>query len=184
MKRWIWIALAALAVSPAISSAATVGVGVFGGTSIPIVQEDNDRGPMYGLRVPINLTPIVSIEPYYGSTQGGDKNETVAGVTYTRAGIDNTAFGVHVLFMFGTGVQFYPFVGLASNHLKRDGLDESQTGYDFGLGFGFKLPVVGLSAHARGGANIVTSPASSETSRKWGEITLGVSYNFYHSVIP
>jgi len=33
---------------------------------------------------------------------------------------------------------------------------------------------------ARGALNVVTDPASSDASRKWGEITVGVSYAIFH----
>jgi hypothetical protein len=181
MKKLLCAALIVLAALPASAHAMSVGLGVYGGMSIPIVQEDNGQGSLYGVRVPVSLTPIVVLEPYYASTQGGNKDQGVSGITYTYDGIDNTSYGVNVLFAMG---MMYPFAGLNSNHLKRSGLDETKTGYDFGLGVGFKLPIVGLSANARGALNIVSSPASTQSSRKWGEVTVGVSYDVFHSMIP
>jgi hypothetical protein len=89
-----------------------------------------------------------------------------------------------VLFEFGTGFRLFPFVGLNSNHLTRSGLDQTETGYDLGLGLGFKLPLAGLGADVRGALNMVTDPASSDASRKWAEITVGVSYSFLHVATP
>jgi hypothetical protein len=179
MKKQVLAGVLALALLPAAARAATIGIGAYGGSSIPLVQEDNGSGSMYGLRVPVGLIPMVTVEPFYASTSGGSKSQTAAGVTLTRDGIDVTSYGANLLLTFGGVVQMFPFAGVSSNHLKRAGLDATQTGYDFGLGLGFKLPLVGLSANVRGAANIVTDPASTEASRKWGEVTVGVAYNLF-----
>jgi hypothetical protein len=136
--------------------------------------------------VPVNFVPMLTVEPFFAKTSGGDKTQTAGPLSVTFPGIDVTSYGANVLFTFGTGLQMYPFAGVSTNNLKRQGLDATQTGYDFGLGLGFKLPLVGLSAHARGQANIVTDPAASQASRKWAEITVGVSYSLFHfpPVIP
>lgn len=169
-------ALFLLALLAGAAGAATVGLGVFGGGSFAAVQDDNGNGPIFGVRVPVNLVPLITVEPYFASTSGGDKTQTISGISYTRSGIDVTSFGANVLFTFGTAYQMYPYVGIGSNHLKRAGLDQSETGYTFGLGMGFKLPLANLTANVRAGANMVTDPASTETSRKWADVTAGVSY--------
>ena len=179
-RKLLSAALLIVALAPGAAGAASVGLGVYGGASIPLVQDDNGSGSLFGLRVPVNLVPLLTVEPYFAKTSGGDKSQDVGGISYTRSGIDDTAFGANVLFTFGTGMQLYPFVGVGSNHLKRPGLDATQTGYDFGLGLGFKVPVTGLSVQLRGALNMVTDPGSTETSRKWGEITAGVSYGLLH----
>ena len=179
-RKSLLAALLLLALAPAAAGSATIGLGVFGGASVPLVQDDNGSGSIFGLRAPVNLVPLITVEPYFAKTSGGDKDQDVGGITYTRSGIDDTAFGANVLLTFGTGYQFYPFVGVGSNHLKRDGLDATQTGYDFGLGLGFKVPVANLSVAIRGALNMVTDPGSTDTSRKWGEVTAGVSYGLLH----
>jgi len=68
--------------------------------------------------------------------------------------------------------------------MTRDGMDERKTGYDFGMGLGFKLPLANLSGDVRAGVNMVVSPASTESSRKWGEITVGVAYGIYKLPVP
>ena len=72
VKRWCGIALLALALVPVAAEAGGIGIGVFGGASIPIVQDDNGSGPIFGVRVPFKLIPLVTIEPYFGATKGGD----------------------------------------------------------------------------------------------------------------
>jgi hypothetical protein len=175
-------ALLLLALVSGPAAAVSVGVGAYGGVSIPVVQDDNGNGSIFGFRVPVKIIPLISAEGYYASTAGGDKSVDAAGVTYTRSGIDNTSFGVNALFTFGTGMQMFPFVGIGSNHLKRDGLDATETGYDFGLGLGFKLPLTGLSGDARGTFNVVTDAGSSQASRKWAELTVGVNYALFKAL--
>jgi outer membrane protein with beta-barrel domain len=158
--------------------AVSVGIGAFGGASFPLVQDDNGQGSVFGVRVPVSVVPLIAIEPYFGSTHGGSKDQTVAGLTFTRDGIDVTSYGANLLLKFGGPLQFYPFAGMSSSHLKRTGLDETDTAYDFGLGLGIKLPLVGLSVDGRGELDAAVDKASSDASRKWANVTLGVSYAF------
>jgi hypothetical protein len=178
--------VALLALTPGAARAISVGAGAYGGWSIPVVQDDNGNGSLWGLRLPVNFTPMVSLEPYFGSTSGGSKTQDLGGgLSTTREGIDVTSYGVNALLSFGAGFKFMPFAGLGSNRMKRAGLDQSETGYDFGLGLGFSLPVAHLGVDLRGALNIVQDPATSQASRKWAEITAGVSYAFYHTpIIP
>ena len=179
MKRHVMgITMLALALAAGTAGATSVGVGVFGGASVPLVQDDTGRGNIYGLRVPINLLPLISVEPFYASSAMGDKDQTIAGLSYTRDGGDITAFGVNA--MLGglglPGVKFYPFAGIANYSLKRTGnSDVTDMGYDFGLGLAFS-PVSKLQVNVRGEFVMV---ATDETSRKFGNVTLGASYNLF-----
>jgi hypothetical protein len=174
-------ALLLLALVSGSAAAVSVGLGAYGGKSIAVIlQNDIKPGSIFGLRVPVKITPLVSAEAYYASTAGGDQSVGVAGLTYTISRVDDTAFGVNALFTFGTGMQFFPFAGIGSNHLKGDRLDVTQTGYDFGMGIGFKLPLPGLSGDVRGALNIVPSPG--EASRKWAELTVGLNYALFKAL--
>lgn len=173
------LAAAVVAALPAPAAAFGIGIGVFGGTSIPVVQDDNGAGTQFGVRLPVTVAPMLTVEPYYATTSAGDKEQEVGGVPYTRSGIDVTSFGVNALLTFGAGFQMSPYVGVGSNTLERDGLDATETGYTFGLGFRFGLPLAKLALHARGGLNMVLEEGSSETSRKWVDATLGVSYGLF-----
>lgn len=174
MKRVIAsAALLALLASAGAAHALSVGVGAFGGVSVPIVQDDTGQGSQFGIRVPVNLVPMVNVEPYFASTSGGDAEEDFG----TRTGLDVSAFGANLLFPFGAGIRFFPFVGIGSHTLKREGQDDiTKTGYNFGLGLGFSPPVAGLSIDVRGELNAVVD---GDVSRKWANATVGVSYNFF-----
>lgn len=176
-KRIILLALVAMAVAPHAARAVGIGVGAFGGVSVPVVQDDNGQGTVFGIRVPVSLVPLLTVEPYYAKTSGGDKDQDVGGITYTRSGIDVTSFGVNAMLKFGAGLQFYPYVGIGSSKLERDALDASSTSYNFGLGIGIAPPIANLSVHLRGELQAVLDENESDVSRKWANVTLGVHYN-------
>jgi hypothetical protein len=88
-----------------------------------------------------------------------------------------SAFGANALLTFGgEKFQFYPFVGLASFRLTRDGSDDiSDAGYNFGLGLGIS-PVSKFTIHIRGEFSMI---ATDETSQKFANATGGVSYALF-----
>jgi hypothetical protein len=176
MRRKLFIALLVCALVPAAAHAGTVAAEAFGGLSIPIVQDDNGQGSTFGARVPVALNGKLTIEPFFSSASGGDKDVDVGGLTYTRSGIDVTSFGASLLVTFGG---FYPYAGIGSYALERAGMDYTQTGYSFGLGYHIPIGVPKLAVDLRGGVIAVVEETSSATARKWGDVTVGVSYNVF-----
>jgi hypothetical protein len=161
---------------PAASDAASLGVGVFGGASIPVVQEDTGSGALFGVRVPVNVVPLLTIEPFFARSALGSVSETYAGIEYERSGFDVNAFGVNFILggagLIG-GLPMYPYGGIASHSLSRDGSEDlTEIGYEVGLGFGFSVPP-GVGINLRGGFDVVVTD---ETSRKFVNVTLGLSY--------
>ena len=181
MRKAIVLMLFALALLPCTAGAVSIGVGAFGGMSIPVLQDDNGQGSVFGLRVPVVLIPLVTVEPYYAKTACGDIEQEVGGETIKRSGMDVDGFGANVLLTFGTGVQMYPFLGIGSSTMQRvDMEDVTNTTYTFGLGFGFS-PMPKLSIHARGE---MAAAVDGETSRKWANVTVGVTYKVFSTPIP
>ena len=176
MRRITALMLVTLALSAGVARAASFGIGAFGGMSIPVLQDDTDRGTMYGLRVPVKLVPLVTIEPYYAASNLGDKTTTVAGLSYTRQGFDETAFGANAMLTMGGPISFYPFAGLGQTKLKRTGFDQSFPTYNFGLGLGIS-PMPNISIHIR--CELQAVSLASGTSRKFGNATIGASYALF-----
>ena len=56
--RVLWVALTVLALATGTARAGSIGVGVFGGASAPVLQDDEDNGSIYGVRVPVKLVPL------------------------------------------------------------------------------------------------------------------------------
>lgn len=175
MKRLLALTLVLLAGSAGVASAGGIGLGAYAGMSFPVVQEDVSQGSLFGLRVPVTLVPLVTVEPYWASSSLGDKDQTIGNLTYTREGFDESAFGLNAMLTTGGPVQFYPFVGIGSTKLKRSGYDASLTTYNAGFGVGFS-PVPKVSVHVRGEFQMAVD---GEASRKFGNVTLGASYALF-----
>jgi hypothetical protein len=181
MRRAMVLVLFALTLLPCTAAAVSVGVGAFGGMSIPILQDDTGQGTLLGLRAPVRLLPLVTVEPYFAKLTGGDKDQDLEGTTITRSGINANGFGANVLLTFGSKLQLYPFAGVGSYTLQRSNMeDATNTTYTFGLGLGVS-PMPKLSVHLRGE---LAAAVDGETSRKWANATLGVSYNIFSTPIP
>ncbi len=177
----LFAAVFALALSTSVARAGSVGIGAFGGMSIPIVQDDNGSGPVFGIRVPVALIPLLTVEPYFGSTSGGEAEEDIGGTTYTREGFDITSFGANAMLTMGGPIQFYPFIGIGSHSLKRTGVeDRSEIGFGGGFGVGFS-PVPKLWAHIRAEASSINVGSGSRT---FVNATAGVSYSVFSFPAP
>lgn len=177
-----WVALGlglAFAASPAAAMDPLIGASAFGGASIPIVQDDNGPGPIYGIRVPVNLLQYLTLEPYFAHTGGGEADETFGGVGYTRSGFDVNAYGINAVVGnsgLTNGFSFFPYAGIGSHALTRDGSDDrTEFGFQFGLGVAF-TPMPALSVNVRGELNAVVTD---QTSRKFGNVTAGVAYRIF-----
>ena len=176
MRRWASGAMVALTLAFSASAAHAVGVGVsaFGGMSFPILQDDVGSGSQFGVRVPVKVIPLVTVEPFYASSALGDKTEDFAGLSYTRDGGKMTSFGANVLLTTGGPVSFYPFVGITSQKWTREGSsDLNEAGWNFGLGVGF-APAPKFGVDVRGELNMMTT---GDTSRKYANATVGVTYH-------
>jgi len=176
MKSRILAALFALALLPAVAAAGSVGIGAFGGASLPVLNDNASTGGLAGVRVPINLLPLLTVEPFYAQSRLGDTEDTFAGQSYTRSGPELYTYGANAVFKFGEGVKFYPLVGIGSTKIEQEGSDDvTDTSLNFGLGFGFS-PMPKLDIDLRGELSAVVT---GDTSRKFGNFTLGVSYAIF-----
>jgi hypothetical protein len=175
MKRSLSLALLLLLALPCASRAASIGVGVFGGETWPVLQDDAGKGTLVGVRAPIKLVPFFRVEPYYASTSLADKVTNVAGVTYTRQGFDEKTYGVNAMLAAGGPVSFYPYAGVGRTSLSRSSFDKTLTTYNLGAGFGFSA-VPKLSVDVRGELQAVVD---GQTTRKFANATAGLSYSLF-----
>lgn len=140
-KAIILAALALLVVSRPAAAETAWGIAAFGGPSFPVAQDDNDgQGVTYGLRFPAHFGFFLSVEPHFDWTNGGETDETIGGVEYTRDGIDVKQAGMNLILGNPTkpGFRIYPYVGLGHYSLKGEGREDLQKiGYNGGLGLGF-----------------------------------------------
>jgi hypothetical protein len=185
MRKLFTLAALALILTAASANAVTIGVGAFGGLSIPIVNDLSTQGSVFGVRAPVGLSPMFTAEAFYSQSALGDAEESFGGpVTYTRDGGEVTGFGANLLLNMGSGAtRFFPFAGIGSYKIERSGSEEiSEVGYNFGLGIGFgvsSLPA--LSFDVRGEALMIKT---GDTSQKLGNVTAGVTYKFFSTPTP
>jgi hypothetical protein len=174
MRRILTAALAVLALCAGRAGAAEIGVGAFGGVSIPVLNDLSKQGTQFGARVPVNLLPLLTVEPFFATSSLGDAEETFVGISYTRDGGKVTGFGANALLTFGSpAFRLFPIVGIGSYKTERDGAEElTDIGYNFGLGVGFS-PIPKLSVSVRGELNMIVTD---ETSQKAANVTVGASY--------
>ena len=169
------VALVALVLTAGVAHAASLGVGVFGGASAPVLQDDQAQGTLYGFRAPVKLVPLIAVEPYYSSTQLGDKKLDIGPTTLTREGSDITAYGLNAMLTMGGPLSFYPFAGLGEATFKRTGQDEQFKTYQLGFGLGIS-PFPKLSLDLRGE---VEAAVDKDVSRKMVNVTVGASYAIF-----
>jgi hypothetical protein len=188
MKRNLVLILLALVASAGTARATptAVGAGIFLGVSNPLLQDVSissfspsdaigEGGTMYGLRVPVTAIPVFTFEPYYAKASYGDRTETFNGLSYTRAGYDLKSYGINALLgrPSGTGVHFFPYVGLSKTKLERPGEEIKKGGYNFGLGLGIgAAPKVSIQIRTE-----FAMVKTGDTSRKFGSANVGLNYN-------
>src|SRR5437867_4056198 len=128
MKRsYVW-ALLACALLSRTAQAAPVGVsvGLFGGMSVPVLQDVSTSsfspsdalgpsGSQFGIRVPVKAIPVVTFEPYYAKSSYKDRTDTIGGISYTREGFDGKELGLNAILgrPDGAGFHFFPTWGSA-----------------------------------------------------------------------
>lgn len=165
-----------LAFGAALPAAAGVGVGAYGGVLVPVAQEDQSSGSLFGIKLRAKLYGPINLEPNLNFAKFGEA--TFDGVG-TRDGSKLTHYGVDfVLGMPLATIGFKPFgiLGGAIYNTKRDG-DEStnKAGWSAGLGFGLGLMQF-LDVDVRGKFHFVKTEGSA--TKKAVGITLGLTYYF------
>ncbi len=179
MKRVVLAALVLLLAQTAVQAQTpSIGVGAFGGLNIPIVQDDQANGTVFGARARVKLLPFLVAEPNILLSKWGEP-DAIDGVDLGISGSKITGFGVDATIGGLPGaVGFKPFlvVGFGSFKIKNDdtGFDESNLGVKGGLGFGFGLSPK-LDLDLRG--TLLVVPQEDGGSKKGGLITAGVTIN-------
>jgi hypothetical protein len=155
-----------------------LSAGAFGGVNIPIVQDDQGQGTVFGLMARFNAFGIFSIEPNISFGKWG-KPDPVDGFDLGIDGSKIRSYGVELLLggLPGTvGVKPYFLAGFGYYSIKNDDTDydESNLGYSIGLGIDIGiLPKIDFDLRAKA----ILVPVG-DTSKKAVTITGGILYNF------
>lgn len=155
-----------------------LGVGANFGLNFPLIQDDQASGTEFGFKGRWGLGTFIVLEPNLTFAKWG-KPDAIDGVELGIDGSKLNGIGLDVVLGNAPGaIGFKPYfvAGVGSYKVKNDetGYDDSNLGFNFGLGFG-----VGLSPKfdldLRGKA--VIAPQDSG-SKKALAIVGGVNFNF------
>jgi hypothetical protein len=146
--------------------------------NIPIVQDDQASGTVFGLLARVKAFSFIVLEPNVAFGKWGEPGEVdgydlgIDGSKVTSFGIDATVGGVPGV----PGFKPYGLIGIGIYSVKNDDTDydESKLGFSAGLGFGIGItPMVDLDLRGK----FIIAPQE-EGSKKAVYATAGLTYNF------
>lgn len=155
-----------------------LSAGAFGGLNLPVVQDDQKTGSVFGLRAGLRVMPILTVEPNVTFGKWGSPNE-IEGVKWEIDGSKINSYGIDAIIGNLHGIKgFKPFgfVGAGIYNVKNDDTeyDESKLGFSGGFGFAIGLsPTLDIDVAGR----LVVAPQE-EGSKKALFFTSGLNFYF------
>ncbi len=178
MKKLLMVTVGLLLLTqPAMAAGISAGAGAFGGLGIPIAQDDQEQGTVFGFKGRIKAS-FITLEPNIMFTKCGDPD--LDDVIGDPDGSKLTSFGLDALLgssLGAPGISPFFFAGIGIYKSKNDQLqvDESEVGISGGLGLEIGLgPKLGLEARGR----FVVIGTEGGGSKKAALLTAGVNYHF------
>jgi hypothetical protein len=162
-----------------------LGVELFGGFDMPLVQEDVGNGAMYGVSVRGHLVSILHAQLVFRGSSQGDKTETVtpigaASVKETLAGGSLTGFGLNLLLAGKNPARIWPygFIGVSTNNFA-PGKRDKETLWGTSWGGGLAVNLYRNLIYADANASLLVMPIENNSaSRKNCQIDVGLMYMF------
>ena len=177
MKKLLLVALGLLVLLQSVSAAGlSVGVGAFGGVGIPIIQDDQSQGTVFGIRGSVKALSVLTVEPHLTFLKYGDGEVDAIGDEFPGAKVNGYGVDARLGSLPGPGLSPFFFVGLGVYKTKNDDLqaDESDVGISGGLGLEIGMgPSLGLEV--RGRFDVIKTDGGG--SKKAALITAGVNYH-------
>ncbi len=150
---------------------AKLGVGAYGVSNIPVVQDDAESGALYGIRGRLGLMRLLAFEPSISFLKNGDA-EWEEGITFEAP--EMTSFAFNLVW----GGRFYGTAGIGwtSLDIHQPGMDSTkETTYNFGGGIEIPAGPVAIDA----GARLFIINTADSASRKNLAIMAGVNYYIF-----
>ncbi len=180
MKKAVILVILLLLMCPLVAaqSAVKLGAGVFGGLDMPVGQDDQAKGTVFGIRARIKAIPIITFEPKLAFTSFGEPDSDI--LTLGLDGSKLTAYGVDATIgapFGGKGFAMFGVVGAGFYKMKRDQTfqDDTNLGWLAGLGFSIGFSPF-ISGDVRGTAHVI--PYDDGGSKKSVSATAGLNYYF------
>jgi opacity protein-like surface antigen len=179
MRRVLLVTLLVVLLSPlAEAEGILLGAGASGGLNIPIAQDDQGSGSVFGIMARIRFLSIFVAEPNVTFGKWGEP-DAIRGIDLGIDGSKINSYGVNATVgnLPGVeGIKPFAFVGGAIYSVKNDdtGYDESKLGWSLGLGVAYGVAPT-FDIDIRG--TTVIAPQE-EGSKKAAYITGGVTYYF------
>ena len=161
-----------------------IGVGAYGGMTIPVVNQDVEIGPLYGVQARVSVLSFLAVGIHFQSTSFGNPDEvffegTPNEFTAEKDGGSVKTFGgdVYLGGAGGTpGFNFFLVGSIGSYSWSREN-QEDITKASFKLGPGAEIVMPGgLGFEARGLFEV--SPKGDDGSWKNAQWFVGVNYHF------
>ncbi len=153
---------------------AKVGIGAYGGTNIPLVQDDAKTGGLFGIRGRVGLLSLVMFEPSVNFLKNGDGDVDVNGQTVTLEAPKVTSYTFNLLlkggFTYATGG-----IGWSSVEIPGGGEKTNEPTYNFGGGVEIGVGPLAVDVSPR----LFVINTADKASRKNLEIMLGVNYYMF-----
>ncbi len=179
MKRAVLIsAVILLLASVCQAQGISLGLGAFAGINIPVVQDDQGGGSVFGFKARINTPVFFVLEPNFTYSKWGEPDAVdgvdlgVDGSKITSFGIDATLGGVGG----GKGLKPFAVVGAAIYKITNDDTDYDESKLGVSAGVGVLLGIMpNFDIDVRG--KMFVAPQE-EGSKKGIMATAGVNYYF------
>jgi len=179
MKKLLMVTIGLmLLIEPVSAAGIQAGAGVFGGLAIPVVQDDQASGSVFGFKGSVKMLSIFTLEPNVMFTKYGDPD--IDNIIDDPSGAKITGFGLDVLLgssLGAPGVSPFFFAGIGTYKTKNDDLqvDHSDAGLSAGLGLEIGLgPSLGIEGRGR----FLMIGTEGGASKKSIMATAGVNYYF------
>jgi hypothetical protein len=151
-----------------------IGVGAYGFSNIPIVQDDAETSALWGIKGRVGLLSIVDFEPSITFISSKDVKLEQEGVEIEIPGPDITSY----LFNVSIGRTVYTSLGIGWSKIdlnQAGGGTTNETTYNFGGGVEIPAGPLAIDASAR---LLIINHADS-ASRKSLAIMAGANYYFF-----
>lgn len=149
---------------------AKVGIGGYGVTNIPIVQDDAKSGPLFGIRGRIGLLSILMVEPSINFLKSGDGEE--AGVTFEGPKATSYAFN---LILKGGPTYATAGIGWSSLEIPGGTGKSDEPTYNFGGGIELGFGPVSVDVSPR----LFIIETADKGSRKSLAVMAGINYYMF-----